>query len=129
MPVILQDYIEEMHPPIDDNWADATESYFATMVHDFSTYIDHGLAKDEDEQQLENRSYLRLRTNFNYTHRGDFDSKGRVSVRVDLPHVEENWNLIFDTDPDDYDSLENKQRDLGGGGQPLLMKERLVVFV
>lgn len=115
MPVILQDYIEEMHPPIDDNWADATESYFATMVHDFSTYIDHGLAKDEDEQQLENRSYLRLRTNFNYTHRGDFDSKGRVSVRVDLPHVEENWNLIFDTDPDDYDSLENKQRDLGGG--------------
>lgn len=113
VPPLWHEYTLEMTPELQDSWIDETEDYFSAAVHDFSTFIDHGLAKSEEEQQLENRSYLRFRTNLDYTHRGYFESKGRISIRVDLPHVEKDWNLIFDTDPDDYDSLENKQRDLG----------------
>jgi hypothetical protein len=100
----------------ESSWLDATEDYLANSVHDFSVYIDQGLAKQDEEEAIPNRSYLRLRTQAEYSHLGDFESDGSVSVRVDLPHIERNWHLIFETDSDDYDSLENKQRDLSGSG-------------
>ena len=93
-------------------WFDLTESYFSNAVHDFSTYVDHSIAKDEDEEPLVNRSYLRLRYKAGYSHYGYFGSEERISVRIDLPHVQHDWNIIFETDPDDYYSLESKQRDL-----------------
>ena len=94
------------------SWVDKTEIYLASTVHDFSSFIDHGLAKEEDEEPLINRSYILLKSAAEYSHRGYFESDARVSVRIDLPHTERKWDLIFETDPEDYDSLESKQRDL-----------------
>ncbi|MDB1125511.1 hypothetical protein [Vibrio algarum] len=98
--------------PDDTSWIEATEDYFSETVHDFSTFLDQGLAKDDDEEALVNRSYLKLRYRAEYSHHGYFTSDERVSIRIDLPHVKRNWNLILETDPDDYDSLESKQRGL-----------------
>lgn len=121
------DSSETGSPPVKDNtqpvdavpgneasWLDITEDYLANTVHDFSVYIDHGLAKEEEEEAITNRSYIRFRSQAGYSHLDDFTSDGKVSVRVDLPHVEHNWHLVFETDSDDYDSLENKQRDIAG---------------
>jgi hypothetical protein len=96
----------------EESWMDKTELYFAESVHELSTFIDEGLAKEEGEESLTNRSYLKLKYKSEYTHYGYFDSDERVSIRVDLPHVKDNWNLIFETDPEDYNSLESKQRGL-----------------
>lgn len=96
----------------EDFWLDKTEDYLADSVHDFSRYLDQGLAKKEDEAPLVNRSYLRLRLKSEYSHRGYFDSDESVALRIDMPHLKNNWNLILETDPDDYDSLESKQRGL-----------------
>lgn len=93
-------------------WADETETYVADTVHDFSTYIDHSLAKEENEEELMNKSYVRIRYKPEYTHRGYFDSDFKISARIDLPHTKRDWKLILETDPDDYDSLESKQRAL-----------------
>ncbi|PJC87487.1 hypothetical protein CSW98_06225 [Vibrio sp. HA2012] len=96
----------------ESSWIDITENYFATTVHDFSNYIDQGLGKREGDEALKNRSYIRLRSLSDYSRYGDFNSDARVSLRIDMPYTERRWNLIFDTDPDDYQSLESKQRDL-----------------
>lgn len=105
---------EDAVPGSESSWLDLTENYLANTVHDFSVYIDHGLAKQEEEEAITNRSYIRFRSQAGYSHLDDFTSDGRASVRVDLPHVEHNWHLVFETDSDDYDSLENKQRNLPG---------------
>lgn len=102
--------------PVEDevSWLDKTESYVANTVHDFSVYVDQGLAKQEEEQAITNRSYVQFRSLAEYSHLGDFESDGSLSVRIDLPHIEHNWHLVFETDSDDYSSLESKQRDLQG---------------
>ncbi len=93
-------------------WIDQTEAYLANSVHDFGRYLDHSLAKQEDEEALTNLSYLRLKLKSGYTHRGYFDADESVALRIDLPHLKKNWGLILETDLNDHDSLENKQRGL-----------------
>jgi len=96
----------------EDSWIDKAEAYFSESVHDFSTFLDQGLAKQDDEDALTNNSYLKLKYKTEYSHLGDFESNERVSIRIDLPHVKHNWNLILETEPEDYNSLESKQRGL-----------------
>ncbi len=92
------------------SWMDQTNQYLSEFILDFSEYIDHGLAKDEDEEAIPNRSYIKITASEKYSHRGYYDSDERIAVRIDLPHTEHDWKLILETDPDDYDDLESKQR-------------------
>lgn len=101
--------------PEESSWIDDTEYYFSEAVHDFSTLLDQGLAKQDDEEELVNKSYLKIKYRTEYSHHGGVISDERVSIRIDLPHVKRNWSLILETDPDDYDSLESKQRGLSSG--------------
>ncbi|WP_435328833.1 hypothetical protein [Vibrio hannami] len=97
--------------PIENNWLDNTENYFSEVIHDISHYVDEGLARGEDDEDLINRSYLKIRLQSEYSHRGYYTSKSRIKARVDFPHIKKNWKIILETDPDDFDSLETKQRD------------------
>ncbi len=97
----------DQEPP---SWMDETNDYLSKLVLDFSEYIDHGLAKDDDEEAIVNRSYIKIKALQSYSHRGFYDSDESIAVRIDLPHTEHNWKLILETDPDDYDNLESKQR-------------------
>ncbi|WP_375752828.1 hypothetical protein [Vibrio sp. HN007] len=103
-------------PPIEDSWLDNTENYIAEKIHDVSTYLDEGLGKKEEDDDLVNRSYVKFKIQSEYTHRGYFSSKEKISARIDLPHIKRNWKIILETDPDDYDSLETKQRDFPSEG-------------
>jgi len=107
-----QNYQDPVTPAEESPWIDEMELMLSNTVHDFSRRLDQGLAKQDDEEALVNRSYLKLRYRAEYTHHGYFESDQRVSIRIDLPHVKRNWSLIFETDPDDYNSLESKQRGL-----------------
>lgn len=114
VPAPSEEHMRSADMPVETetSWIDKTEDYFSESVHDFSTFLDEGLAKEEGDSDLVNRSYIKLKYKGEYSHYGDFDSDERISIRVDLPHVKDNWNLIFETDPEDYDSLESKQRGL-----------------
>ena len=91
-------------------WIDDTQLSITDSIHEYSTTFDHFIGKDEDEQPINNRSYLRLRFNSSYSHREDFDSDASVYLKLDLPHTRKNWKLIFESDPDDFDRLEDKER-------------------
>ncbi|MBD0787250.1 hypothetical protein HUO09_12925 [Vibrio sp. Y2-5] len=94
------------------SWVDETNDFLSELVLDFSESIDHGLAKADDEEPLLNKSYIKIISAGKYSHRGDLDTDESIAVRIDLPHTEHNWKIIFETDPDDYDDLESKQRGL-----------------
>ncbi len=108
---------QQPEPKNESLWIDYTKDYLGTTVNDFGTYIDQGLTTTEGEEVLPNRSYIRLRTMEEYSHLGGYVSDSSVSVRIDLPNTQRKWHLIFETDPNDQDSLESKERDLVSANQ------------
>lgn len=101
-------------------WFDKTEQYLAETINNVGIYLDHTLTEPEDDEL--NRSYLKIRLNAEYSHLGDFDPQQRVTARIHLPNVKKNWKIIFETDPNDYDTLESKQRGLESAGDDSVTK-------
>ncbi|MDX1302892.1 hypothetical protein [Photobacterium sp.] len=99
------------------SWLDESQGTVSDTINEYSTSVDHFIGKKENEEALVNRSYLRIRFRPRYTHREYFDFDSNVYLKLDLPHTKKNWKLILETDPDDYDSLENKQRDISDNSE------------
>ena len=91
-------------------WIDDTQLSIADSIHDYGTTFDHFMGKNDDEKPIDNRSYLRLRFKNRYSHREDAETDASVYLKLDLPHTRKNWKLIFETNPDDFDRLEDKER-------------------
>ncbi|MGF1727157.1 hypothetical protein [Photobacterium nomapromontoriensis] len=91
-------------------WINETQDTISNTIHEYCRSIDHFLAKNDDEDPLLNRSYLKIKFKPRYSHREDFSGDASVKLKIDLPHTKRNWKLILDTDPDDFDRLEDKER-------------------
>lgn len=109
--LIADDSLDTMKSEEELRWLEKMKYYLSNYVNDFSAYIDRALS-DPDDDELENRSYIALRSTAEYSHYGDFYSDSRVKLRIDLPNTQRKWHVIFETDADDNNSLESKQRDL-----------------
>ncbi|ELR65662.1 hypothetical protein C942_00745 [Photobacterium marinum] len=104
-------HVEEIEEENDIiSWIDDTQLTIADSIHDYSSSFDHFVGKKDDEEPMNNRSYLRLKLKSRYSHRENFDPDGSVYFKLDLPHTKKNWKLIFESDPDDFDRLEDKER-------------------
>jgi len=115
LPPVLGNYDLVDIPP-DESWVDITEEFVSDSVHDIGTYLDHNISKKElNEKALNNRSYLQIRNQTGYSHRGYYSSDSKVRLRIDFPHVQENWKIVIETAPKEYNSLEDKKRDLNSG--------------
>ncbi|WP_053062465.1 hypothetical protein [Photobacterium aquae] len=101
-------------------WIDVTQESISDTIHDYSTEVDHYLGKEDDEQPMRNGSYLKIKFKPRYSHREYFDGDASIKLKIDLPHTERNWKLIFDTDPDDFDRLEDKQRGISASSDSSL---------
>ncbi|MGX9417456.1 hypothetical protein ACWU4D_08905 [Vibrio sp. WJH972] len=99
-------------------WFDKTEQYLAETINNVGIYVDHKLTKSDAESDADelNKSHLKIKLKAEYSHLGYFDPKERINARLHLPNVRKNWKIIFETDPNDYDTLEAKQRGLESVG-------------
>ncbi|WEM45700.1 hypothetical protein PTW35_21755 (plasmid) [Photobacterium sp. DA100] len=118
-------YYDRLYSDINDedsfqDWIDDTQDTISDTVYDYSSSIDHFIAKKDEELPLTNRSYLRLKLKSRYTHREYFDTDASVKLKIDLPHTEKNWKFVLDTDPDDFDRLEDKQRGISNNSDSSL---------
>ncbi|GHA33634.1 hypothetical protein ACFFLZ_05920 [Photobacterium aphoticum] len=91
-------------------WIDETQDSISDTIHYYGTSFDHFIAKKDDEKPMKNRSYLKIKFKPRYSHREYFSGDASVKLKLDLPHTKKNWKLILETDPDDFDRLEDKQR-------------------
>ncbi|PSU36077.1 hypothetical protein [Photobacterium lutimaris] len=113
-------YYDRLYSDINDednfqDWVEDTQDSISDTIHDYSSSLDHYIGKNDEELPITNRSYLRLKLKSRYTHRDHLDLDASVKLKLDLPHTEKNWKLILDTDPDDFDRLEDKQRGISNG--------------
>lgn len=118
-------YYDRLYSDINDedsfqDWVDETQDTISDSIHDYSSSIDHYMAKKDEELPITNRSYLRLKFKGRYTHRDYTDLDASVKLKLDLPHTEKNWKLVLDTDPDDFDRLEDKQRGISNNSDSSL---------
>ncbi|MFT5578174.1 MAG: hypothetical protein ACI9WS_000927 [Paraglaciecola psychrophila] len=97
------------------SWLEETQFYLSKTVQNTAVSIDRYIARDSFDELAVNESYLRLRLSGRLGQSGQQSSEARFSGKVDLPNSKRKVKLIFDTDPDDFDSLEQKQRNLGVG--------------
>lgn len=102
------------------SWIDDTQLSISDSIHEYGTTFDHFIGKEENEQPMINRSYLRLRFKTRYSHRENFDPDANVYLKLDLPHTKKNWKLILETDPDDFDRLEDKERGISSSSDSSL---------
>ncbi|WP_051901974.1 hypothetical protein, partial [Photobacterium sanctipauli] len=91
-------------------WIDETQGSISETIHDYGTSFDHFMANKGDEKSMQNRSYLKIKFKPRYTHREYFEGDASVKLKIDLPHTEKRWKLVLETDPDDFDRLEDKER-------------------
>lgn len=98
-------------------WIDSSQQSMSDSVHSIGEYLDKSLTKDNDKEKLTNRSYLRIRQRSLYSHRDRLENDFKIYFRLDLPHVKRDWKLILDSEPNDYDSLESKQRGIAAGSK------------
>jgi len=98
-------------------WIDQAQLYVSKTVQNTAVSIDRYIARDSFDELAVNESYVRLRLLEHHGESGQRTSEARFSGKIDLPNSKRKVKLIFDTDPDDFDSLEQKQRDVGVGSE------------
>lgn len=107
-----QDWIER-----GSGWLLSTQGVVSQAVQDTAMSIDRYIARDSFNEMEINESYVRLRLIERLGESGLRESEARISAKVDLPNSARKLKLTFDTDPDDFDSLEDKHRDVGVGSK------------
>jgi len=98
-------------------WIEETQQYVSQTVQNTAVNIDRYIARDSFDELAVNESYVRLRLLQHMGQAGQQTTETRFSGKIDLPNSKRKVKLIFDTDPDDFDSLEQKQRDVGVGSE------------
>ncbi|MGF1698707.1 hypothetical protein L4D09_00005 [Photobacterium makurazakiensis] len=108
----------------DDNefqaWIDEAQDSISDSIHSYGSSFDHFIGKTEDEKPMQNRSYLKIKFKPRYSHREYSDIDASIKLKIDLPHTEKRWKVIFETDPDDFDRLEDKQRGISNSSDSSL---------
>lgn len=91
------------------DWIDAQRDYLAGKVTVAGTALDQYIARDSFDVNTINQSYLRVRVGEQFTTDNSSGFKGNVTARIDVPNTKGKMKLFFDSDPDDFDSLEDKR--------------------
>jgi len=104
-------------------WLETKQQYLTSKVTTSGRAIDRYVARDSFEEEKPNQSYARINLK-NRTEEG-FDNtfESDLKLRLDLPNSKRKLKLIFDSDPDDFEPLNEKNRDINTGSDSLEEKK------
>jgi hypothetical protein len=89
------------------HWIETTRRYVGRTVQKIGGSVDGYLSKDQET--VVNESYVRLRLGYVAEESGHAYPNNDIKLKIDLPKSENRWSLIFETDPNDLDSLQDQQ--------------------
>lgn len=92
------------------NFLDASHTVMVRNVQGVALGIDRFFGGDPPLSD-QNESYVNVSFRQIIRESGDKVLKEKIKIRLDLPNTEKRLKLVFETDPDDLDSLDNKKRD------------------
>ncbi|PCH64121.1 MAG: hypothetical protein COC19_00170 [SAR86 cluster bacterium] len=99
-------------------WLDDRQQRVSKRVATLGSALDDWLA-GEVVGEHSNESFLRLRLNQSLDSIDGYDSKFKIGGQLDLPRASERWKLIFNTDTEDLNSLEQNKLDSVNSGVAL----------
>ncbi|BCD99874.1 hypothetical protein MARGE09_P4076 [Marinagarivorans cellulosilyticus] len=74
-----------------------------SLASNIDTYFASGTLADR-----KNTSYVSVQWTNTYSHLNYYDNRLKVRGRLDLPGTKERFNLFFDSDPEEHDSLSSR---------------------
>ncbi|MEZ5492616.1 MAG: hypothetical protein R3F50_20225 [Gammaproteobacteria bacterium] len=97
------------------DWLLERRAQVSRQVTQLGRSLDEWLAGEGVGQQL-NETYLSIRFNQLYGTFDHYNSKVKIGGRLDLPAVSERWKLVFDSDVQELNSLEENVLDGANSG-------------
>ena len=107
----------DLHGPPDPHWVHNSRHYVGRVFGDVTASLDTYIA--DDETQVKNQSYLRLRLSQTWQDGGNMISKSDIRFYVDLPKSKDHIGFVFDTAPEEFESLEQQNRESATGDQQI----------
>ncbi len=89
-------------------WIEAPRLFVSKAIKAMTGSVDDFLSQDDED--IVNESYLKLRLAQVLEEGGHTYPKNDLKLKVDLPKTENRWALIFETDPDEFESLEEQNQ-------------------
>ncbi len=90
-------------------WIESSRRYVGSAVQKLTGSVDNFLSGDKTI--IESESYIRLRLGYIFEEGGHTYPNNNIRLKVDLPKTRYRWSLIFETDPDEFETLEQQQQD------------------
>lgn len=104
-------------PEVAGNWVDRSQQQIENVVQWLGRGTDRLLTGDD--AVVENDSYLRIRLAEVLEEGGEHFAKYEVKLKIDLPKTEKRLQLVFDSDPDDFEELVEQSRTVSSDQQNL----------
>ncbi|MEH6825028.1 MAG: hypothetical protein V7629_14065 [Motiliproteus sp.] len=92
-------------------WLEMQRNVFSEVVSDSAQGLDAYVARGHFDQSLSNDSYLKVQLKQRTAKSGEHNIEASVRAKVKLPNSRRRLKLTFDSDPDDFDRLADRNRD------------------
>jgi hypothetical protein len=96
------------------NWLEDQRNFLSSQITTTAYALDKYIARDSFKSDQPNESYVRIRGQQILT--SGFDEYHDLSIRarIDIPNTEERVNIFFNSEPDDFDSISQRRRNITG---------------
>lgn len=101
--------------PPSSTWVEDSRRYVSGVVGGVASAVDSYIS--EDDRVVHNKSYVRLRMGETWQNGGNFIRKSDIKLKVDFPKSKDRVGIVFDTSPEEFESLEQQNRISGTGDQ------------
>lgn len=94
------------------NWIEEQRDYISSYVSSTATSLDEYIARDSFDSSMMNESYLRMRISQSISTGYDENFDISIKGRLDVPNSRHRLQLFIDSEPNDFDSISDRRRDL-----------------
>tara|TARA_R110002094_G_scaffold1997_4_gene8322 strand:- start:621 stop:1634 length:1014 start_codon:yes stop_codon:yes gene_type:complete len=91
-------------------WLELQRDSFSETVKDSAEGIDAYLARESFDHTLLNESYLKVHLRQRLEKSGAYSFDANIRAKLKLPNSRRKLKLTFDSDPDDFESIADKNR-------------------
>ncbi len=111
-------------------WLESQRDAFSGVVNNSAAGIDAYIVREKFDESLANDSYLKLQLNQRVSKSGGYGFDATVRAKMRLPNSSRQLKLTFDSDPDDFDRLTDRNRNQTPGfNSPKSLKEGAIAGI
>ncbi|MFT6914423.1 MAG: hypothetical protein ACJAWL_000719 [Motiliproteus sp.] len=111
-------------------WLALQHEAFSGVVNDSAVGLDAYIARENFDESIANESYIKVQLKQRVSATDGYGFDATVRARVRLPNSKRKWRLTFDSDPDDFDRLADRNRNQTPGfNSPKTLKEDAIAGI